>query len=115
MSEQFNLTIDPDNLTIGDMEDFEEGVGKPLSEALKPVPLLDDEGEKVYDEKGRPEMTVSLSAKALRYLVFIVKRHENPDFTPDDARNVRVGQLVIVDDSADAATDGQGNVDGQSD
>lgn len=111
MSETFDLTINPDDLTIGDMEDFEEGVGKPLHEALKPVPATDEDGNKLFDEKGRPEMTVQLSAKSLRYLIWIVKRHSDPSFTAEDARKVKVGQLVIV---GDAPLDGQGNDAGQS-
>ncbi len=92
----FDLQIDPDALTIGDLEDFEEGVGKPLHEALKPTPVLDEDGNKVFDAKGRPELQVNLSAKALRYLVWIVKRQTDPSFTPDDARKVRVGQLELA-------------------
>ena len=107
MSDTFDLTVNPDNLTIGDLEDFEDGVGKSLQEAVKPVPSRDENGDKVFDKDGRPEMEVQLSAKALRYLVFIVKRHSDPNFTAEDAKRVKVGQLVLTDATPDAEGNGE--------
>lgn len=109
MSESdFKLKINPDAMTLGDLEDFEEGVGVPLHEALKPVQERDDEGNKVFDPKGRPVMTVKVSAKSLRYLVWIVKRAEDPEFTPDDARKVKVSELELFSD--EDTKDAEGNV-----
>lgn len=113
VTEKISLRVDPDTLTIGDLEDFEEGVGKSLDEAIAPVPVLDPlTGDKVLDEKGRPEMTVKLSMKALAHLVWIVQRADNPAFTIADARKTRIASLEIVDDSADAEKDDSGNDDG---
>lgn len=109
MSEK--LTIDPNAMTIGDLEDFEDVVGLSMDKAFKPVPVLDDEGNRVYaepDDKGiaRPEMTVELSTKALKALVWIIKRQDDPNFTLEDARNVKVSELDIEGepDSADHPT-----------
>jgi hypothetical protein len=94
--EKINIRFDEDELTLGDLEDFEDTVGVPLFEALKPKPVLDEDGNKVTDEKGRPQMGVELSAKALKGLVWIVLRQERPGFTLEDARNVKVAALEIV-------------------
>ncbi len=107
MSEK--LSIDPNAMTIGDLEDFEDIVGMSMDKAFKPVPALDDEGNRLYgepDDKGirRPEMTVELSTKALKALVWIIKRQADPNFTLDDARKVKVSELDIEgepDSSAD--------------
>lgn len=109
--EKINLRLDFDDLTIGDLEDFEEGVGATLDESLKRYPVVDDEGNKVFDAKGRPETEVRLSAKALRHLVWIVKRKEDPAFTAEDARNLKVASLEVVDAGA---ADDSGNVEGDA-
>jgi hypothetical protein len=82
-------------------------VGAPLHEALKAVPEKDDDGKIVTDESGRPVTTVKMSAKALRHLVWIIKRADDPTFTAEDARSVRVGELELVaaDDEAEAPKD----------
>jgi hypothetical protein len=102
------LRIDPDVLTIGDLEDFEDVVGKPLYDVLQPKPVLDAEGKKVLDEKGRPELQTQISTKALKALIWISQRAEKPDFSLEDARSVRVSALELV------GVDDQGNEDGQS-
>jgi hypothetical protein len=98
MSNAVNLRIDPDTLTIGDLEDFEMVTGKPMFDVLKPVQVRDDEGQIVRGEDGRPETEVKVTAVALKALVWISQRAENPAFTLDDARNVRVAALEIVGD-----------------
>lgn len=117
-TEKFHLVVDPDEFTIGDLEDFEDAVGVPLGEALKPRPVRDEEtGEVVRNpETGRPELEVQVSSKALRHLVWIVKRQTDPDFTAEDARKVKVAALELVSkgdeggpgndsESADSASD----------
>jgi len=96
MSDTFDVTIDPDNQTLADMEDFEAYVGVPFHEAVKPRPVFGENGERVFDEDGRPVTEVRLSSKALTALVWISKRAENPNFTIEDARRVKVGSLNLV-------------------
>ncbi|WP_326827361.1 hypothetical protein [Streptomyces sp. NBC_01751] len=97
------LRIDPDVLTIGDLEDFEDVVGVPLYDALQPKPVIGSDGKKVLDEKGRPELQTQMSTKALKALIWITQRIEKPDFSLEDARNVKVSALELV------GVDGQGN------
>ncbi len=101
--ETVSLRIDPDVLTIGDLEDFEDVVGAPLYDVLQPKPVRDDQGKKVLDDDGRPELQTQIPTKALKALIWITQRIEKPDFSLEDARNVRVSALELV------AADGQGN------
>jgi hypothetical protein len=95
--EKFTLTVDEDEFTIGDLEDFEGVAGIGLDEALKPTFVLDDDGNKILDEKGRPEKTVRLSPTALKALIWVTKRRTVPGFSVEDARNVRVTSLEIAE------------------
>lgn len=100
------LKLNPDDLTLGDLEDFEEYVGKPVDEVVKPVPALDEDGNRKFDDKGRPEMTMKVPTKAVICLVWLVQRKDNPAFTIGDARNVKVSSLVL----AETPEGDQGNV-----
>lgn len=108
--EKVNIKFDEDNLTLGDLEDFEDATGVELFDALKPVTVKDDDGKPVRDEKGRPVQEVQLSAKSLKALVWIVLRAERPGFSLDDARNIKVAALEIVD----AGDESEGNDGGES-
>jgi hypothetical protein len=109
MAETVALRIDPDVLTIGDLEDFEDTVGVALYDALQPKPVIGPDGKKVLDEKGRPEMQTQITTKALKALIWITQRIEKPEFTLDDARRVRVSELELV-----GVDDESGNDDGQN-
>lgn len=99
------VVFDENRLTIGDLEDFEDAVGAPLFEALKPSKVYDENGKVERDEDGRPKEEMNLSAKVLKAIVWIANRQENPEFTLADARNVRVTELDIIeaDDDEEAA------------
>lgn len=91
------LSINPDDMTLGDMEDFEDATGVSLSKALSPVPVLDENGNRVLDDKGRPVKEANVTAKSLIALVWITTRRTNPEFTLADARNVKVTELEFVE------------------
>lgn len=76
------INIDPDKLTIGDLEDFEEVVGESFQQAFANGPS-------------------GVSTKALKAIVWIVSRQDNPDFTLDDARNVRVAEFSFAEPETD--------------
>lgn len=89
------IAFNPDDFTVGDLEDFEDIVGVPFDEAFKEVATKDEDGKVIRDEKGRPVKTVKMGAKTLKALVYLTKRAENPDFTLEDARKVKVSELVM--------------------
>lgn len=78
------LRFSVDHITVGDMEDLEEITGTPFGELL--------------DLLGKAESggTMSIPIKVLKALVFIIYRQDNPDFTLDDARKVKVTELELV-------------------
>lgn len=79
------IKLDPNDLTFGDMEDFEQETGEPLLAAL--------------DALGKNQA----SAKTLIGLVWVCQRQIDPGFSMDDARKVRLSDLE-VDVSADPTT-----------
>jgi hypothetical protein len=95
--EKFVLRINENDWTIGDLEDFEQVAGVSFIEALQPKPLRDAEGNRVMDEKGRPQSEVSFNPTVLKALIWITKRREVPGFTVEDARNVKVTGLEVAE------------------
>jgi len=96
-TDKFILTVDEDEFTIGDLEDFETVAGVSFVSALKHTVVKDDEGKTVFDAEGRPEKEVNLSPKALKALIWISKRRTDPSFTVDDARNVKVSAIEMAE------------------
>lgn len=72
------LTFNEDDLSFGDLEDIEDYAGQPFS-GLK----VDAEGN------------ANLSAKMLVALVWVTQRHDNPEFTVEDARKIRVSEIEV--------------------
>jgi hypothetical protein len=89
------LTVRPNDMSIGDLEDFYDQTGMPIEKAFEPKPVLDDDGQKVLDDKGRPVKEVQVNPKMLKVLVWIIERASNPDFTLEDARKVKISELEI--------------------
>ena len=98
------FSINPDKFTLGDMEDFEEVTGKSIQEALKPVPVFDEEtGERAKDAKGRPLSETRIAAKVLTALVWVAGRANDPDLTLEGARRIRVTELLFESEDKDDA------------
>ena len=72
-----NLVFDLNKLTVGDLEDLEELTGMQY-EAIN------------WAKPG---------AKLLKAMAFIAGRWENPEFTLDDARNIRIVELKPADEN----------------
>lgn len=70
-----------DDLTLGELEEFEDHMGAPLD-----LINLD-------------------SAKALRFLVWIVCRKGNPGFTLQKAGEIKIVDLMLPEDEEDAPED----------
>ena len=89
------LRFDPADATVGDLEDFAEVTGMELPEAMRRYPVLDDSGHPVLDDKGKPRVDVRMTAKTIKALVWLVMRRDDPAFTLDDARKVRLSELQL--------------------
>ncbi len=68
------LTFDPAEVTIGDLETIEDICGKPY--------------EQIDFEKP--------SAKLIKALIFISQRRVDPKFTLEDATNVKLGEVTTA-------------------
>lgn len=76
------ISLDPSKLTLDDLIEFEELVGKGLFEVL---PSTEEE---VRNYKPSP--------KAMRALVFLVKRQTDPSFTIEQAGKLTISDLEIA-------------------
>lgn len=110
MTEKIRVSVDPDSMTMGDLEDFESYTGTSFAESVKHVKVLDDEGNVKRDDRGRPETQVQMTAKAMTALMWIAIRQDRPGFTVKEAREVRPSAIEWVggDDDDEAAGDGAG-------
>jgi len=68
-NEVMDLNIDINSLTVGEIEAVEELSGSSI--------------DQLFSANGR-------KGKALRAIAYITKRRENPDFTWEDAGNLRI-------------------------
>lgn len=89
------LTLDPDDLTLGEMEEFEEITGRTLSDLMRGEIALDDEDKPRRDAKGKVLREINPRAKEITALVFLARRREEPDFTLDQARAVKLTELRL--------------------
>lgn len=72
------LEINVNELTLGDLEDFELKVG---------IDFRSISGRQAGE----------LPLKALIALVWLIKRKTNPDYTYEDARNIKIETLGTID------------------
>lgn len=70
--EVVNIDFDVNNLTLGEMEDFEEAVGASVFEVLA---------------QGK------ITTKALIAFVWLTKRRDDENYTLEDARKVKVSSV----------------------
>src|SRR5690348_3264674 len=89
------LAINPDDLTLGEMEEFEELSGRPLAKMLQGDLIKDDQGRPVLGKDGKPQREIDPRVKDMIALVFLAKRREDPEFTIEDARGIKVSELQI--------------------
>ncbi len=98
------IKLSMDDLTLGDMELFEEATGEDIMEVLKPVPVIDPVTKMPVKDpdpaaKGRPLMETKVSAKAFIGLVYIAMRRDNPALTVADVKAMKLNDLDLEIDS----------------
>lgn len=90
------IDLNPDELTLGDLELFEEATGLDLMEALKPIVERDPETDMPIpdpDNPGKPKMTVKMTAKAFLGLIYVVVKREDPTVTVADLRKMKLNDF----------------------
>jgi hypothetical protein len=96
MAEKLKVTLNMDDLTFGEMEDFEIATGLVMSDAVKTVNVLDANGRPVPDPddpKGRPLKESKMTAKAMMGMIFLGLRKDNPDLTFADVRKLKLSEV----------------------
>lgn len=78
------IVLDVNQLTVGDVEDIEDICGKPFEELNFDNP----------------------SAKLMKAIIFITGRRDNPEFTLDDARRVRLADVTLKESEPDPTPGG---------
>lgn len=68
------LEIDPNSLTLGELEEIEDITGRPVGAELG---------------RGTPSMRTLLA------VVFIMKRRKDPSYTLDDARKLNINTISL--------------------
>lgn len=71
-SDNETLKVELDELTIGEVEDIEEVTGRHIAEI------------------GQELVNGPVRAKTLKALTWILKRRDNPEFTLEDARGIKI-------------------------
>ena len=84
MADAKPLRFSVESITVGDMEDVEEITGLPFGKVVELLGSAESGG------------TMAIPIKVLKALIFIIYRHDNPDFTLADARKVKVTELELV-------------------
>lgn len=75
-----DVDVDLDAFTLGDIEDFEEASGVTFMQ--------------LHSALQNNDYSV-LSGKIIKALAWIMKRHEDPDFTLEQAREVSLGDVDL--------------------
>jgi hypothetical protein len=82
------ISVDLGALTLGDIEDVEEAAGLSFSAIV----------EQLGGERLPP-------ARVLTALVWVFRRKENPDYTLDEARHLKLSEVRISGGSGDVTED----------
>jgi hypothetical protein len=102
------LRLSMDDLTLGEMELFEEATGQDILEALKPKPVIDEATGRPKkdpnDKKGRPLMEAQVTSKVFVGLVYIALRRDNPDLTLAEVKSMPLKDIDFdIEESASDA------------
>lgn len=88
--------LNVDELTLGDLELFEEACGGDLMDALTPVIVRDENGRPVPDPddpKGRPLQQVRVTAKTMVGLIYLTFKKEDENITLADVKKIPLSEL----------------------
>lgn len=83
------IIFQPEKWSLADDEDFEQATGLTIQEAFLPRNMHDGSGSMLKDHRNRPVKRTNLKATVVAAIIWIEKRHEDADFTLEDAREMR--------------------------
>jgi hypothetical protein len=96
MSEKKKISVNMDDLTFGELEQFEDVTGMVMSDAVRTEYVRDKSGNKVADPddpKGRPLQETKMGVKAMMGLVYLALRRDNPELTWNEVREMKLSDI----------------------
>ncbi len=93
------ISMNMDDLTFGEMEQFEDVTGLIMSDAVRTeivrdpktgMPLPDPD-----DPKGRPLKETKMGVKAMMGMVYIAMHRDDKTVTFDDVRNIKLSEVDL--------------------
>lgn len=99
VEEKKKISINMDELTFGEMEEFEEVTGLIMSEAIKTEIVRDPKtGRAVPDPddlKGRPLKETKMGIKAMMGMVYLSMKRDNPEVTWSDIKKLKLSDVDL--------------------
>lgn len=96
MGEKVKVSLDMDTLTFEELEEFEDRTGMVMSDAIRTVIVRDKDNRPIPDPddpKGRPLKEVKMSARAMRCLVYLTMKRENPELQYADTLKMTMNDV----------------------
>lgn len=96
MTEKRKITMNMDELTFGELEEFELATGLILSDAIKEEIVRDENGRPVPDpddEKGHPLKIIKMGTRAMMGMIYLSVKRDDPTTTFDDIRRMKLGDI----------------------
>jgi hypothetical protein len=111
MGEKLKVSMDMDDMTFGELEEFENVTGLVMSDAVRSEIVRDKDGRPVPDpddDKGRPLKQVKMGVKAMMGMVYLAMKRQNPTVTFDEIRTMK---MTDIDFEVSEGDDDSGNSD----
>lgn len=119
-AEPRKIKFNQSKMTLGDLEEFEDITGQSFNSAMKEVVVMDPETGRPKrnpdpEAKGRALTQTEMSMKGLVALVYMATKKDDPTFTLEDARALKLSEFNF-DMSEDEETKGAplGEAEGES-
>jgi hypothetical protein len=96
MSDKKKVSVNMDELTFGELEEFEDVTGMVMSDAVRTEFVRDKNGNKVPDPddpKGRPLQETKMGVKAMMGLVFLALRRDDPSITWEKVKGMKLSDI----------------------
>lgn len=114
MGEKLKVSMDMDDLTFGELEDFEDVTGMVMSDAVRSTIVRDKDNRPVADPddpKGRPLKEMKMGVKAMMGLVYLSLKRDDPAVTFEDVRKMKMGDIDFDVSESTEDDDVEGNFD----
>lgn len=116
MGEKIKVSMNMDDMTFGELEEFELVTGMVMSDAIRTAIVRDSEGRAVADPddpKGRPLKETKMGVKAMMGMVYLALKRDNPEVSFADIRKLKMNDIDF--EMSESDEDVEGDAEGNSD